>query len=101
MVGAISGWTSGTVLSTCFDAYTYFGSLPVRLICQGKSNYYSQGGDSGAPIFNWWSWNYDDSVVELLGVHSTRSTTQNYTTFSHWSQVANELGNIYIQYPYF
>lgn len=77
-MGADSGWTWGKVLETCLllphDKLTPTGK-PVWLFCQGKAEIYSRAGDSGSPVFKWYS-THVDFVGILWGGPS--SPTQSY-----------------------
>jgi len=70
-VGAKSGWTRGQITHTCQDIY-----LPspwnVLLLCQHRSSIWSEGGDSGSPIFyengqgtdpSHWDWVYVAGIL--------------------------------------
>ena len=48
-MGVTTGWTSGTVVSTCETALW----VVMALACQYRATYASAGGDSGAPVFKW------------------------------------------------
>lgn len=50
-VGRTSGWTFGTVVSTCVD--TNVGGTNITQLCQDHVQAYSAGGDSGSPVFRW------------------------------------------------
>lgn len=50
-VGRTSGWTYGTVVSTCVD--TNVSGTTITQLCQDHVQGYSAGGDSGSPVFRW------------------------------------------------
>lgn len=50
-VGRTSGWTYGTVSSTCVD--TNVSGTNITQLCQDHVVAYSAGGDSGSPVFRW------------------------------------------------
>jgi hypothetical protein len=93
-VGITSGWTTGTISQPCHDEDDGHGHL---LLCQGVSNLYNQVGDSGAPVFFWWS-SYGVNTVGLVGLLWGGSGTGSTMYFSPWSGVAQDLGSIAIKY---
>lgn len=94
-VGRTTGWTMGLISAVCVDQVAPSG---IKLVCQDKATYSASGGDSGAPVFYWW-WFYGVDTVELMGIHWGR--IGNDAIYSPWDNIALELGDIYIQYPYF
>ena len=65
-VGRTTGWTEGVVLETCRDSRVA-SFLNEVILCNTDSDFYSQGGDSGSPVF---LRNSEDSdYVDLVGVH--------------------------------
>lgn len=92
-MGKTTGWTQGTVLSTCIDVEWTVPSegtlLDTYLLCQFGANYGSDGGDSGAPIF---SWNGSASSVDLRGLHNGRRFLgSSERIFSAWRFIDLEL----------
>ncbi|HSE52886.1 MAG TPA: hypothetical protein VLB00_11915, partial [Gemmatimonadales bacterium] len=65
MIGSASGRRSGTVQSVCVDVWGITGWTSGRLLCQGKSNYVSTGGDSGAPVIT----AFGDGTAWATGLH--------------------------------
>lgn len=47
-VGRSTGWTYGTVTRTCKDRQS---ALSTWIVCSDDTNLFSQGGDSGSPVF--------------------------------------------------
>jgi hypothetical protein len=93
-MGMTSGWTTGTVLDDCSDQYS--NNSGVWYLCMGISNYLDENGDSGAPVFYWWS-EYGVDTVEILGVHS--GTTGNADArFSQWNYVIADVGQVDVQF---
>ena len=60
-VGRTTGWNYGFVRNTCVLVNVSFSR---RLLCQYFADYWSQGGDSGSPVFIWWG-----DRVGLTGLH--------------------------------
>lgn len=93
-VGDTSGWTSGTLVDDCNDEYSF--NSGVVYTCMGIANYLHDNGDSGSPVFYWWS-NLGVNTVTLLGVHSGMQGGGN-ARFSSWDQVTHDLGNIDVRF---
>lgn len=86
-MGAYSGWTSGTVQSTCVDVDLWPGDIHgnyFTLLCQYLGNYTSGGGDSGAPVFT----RSGTGDVYLRGLHIGLVGT--YRAFSRWQYLTME-----------
>jgi hypothetical protein len=84
MIGAASGRRSGTVQSTCVDVWGIDGWTNGRFLCQGKANYYSQNGDSGAPVVT----AFGDGTAWATGLH--RGNNGNDRWFSSMDDVLYE-----------
>jgi len=65
MIGSASGRRSGTTVSTCVDVWNITGWTNGWLLCQGKANYTSAGGDSGAPVIE----AHGDGTAYAIGLH--------------------------------
>jgi hypothetical protein len=54
-VGRTSGWTYGYVTADCVDHFSgeYKGSAQLWILCSDDTDIWSEGGDSGSPIFYW------------------------------------------------
>lgn len=65
-VGRTTGWTYGFVKKTCVDMNkpSYTGGGVGRILCQDWTNYKSDSGDSGSPVFRWYG-----NTVRLAGIH--------------------------------
>lgn len=93
-VGSTSGWTRGQVTQTCVTLH--------NLVCQYVTSIWSEGGDSGSPIFADES---NSSVpagsdVKLHGVlWGGPPGNWNVTWYSHLSEVAYDLGNMAVCVP--
>ncbi|MEJ7759573.1 MAG: hypothetical protein WKF55_08260 [Gemmatimonadaceae bacterium] len=80
-IGVTTGWTYGEVISGCWDQAPYPDGALI-LLCQLKTTYGSDPGDSGAPVFI-----YDGtSNVALVGIH--------------WGNVGSALASWYDDIPY-
>lgn len=65
-IGAKTGWTCGTVDDECYDFKR--GGTNIKYLCQVRKNYYySEVGDSGAPVFV-----LAGGYAILVGIHSSR-----------------------------
>lgn len=69
-IGAATGWTYGTLESTCMDVPVEYDGVFVVMQCQSVATYHSAASDSGAPVFRF---NFT-SDVELAGLHWGRRT---------------------------
>ncbi|HEX2078300.1 MAG TPA: hypothetical protein VHG08_11345 [Longimicrobium sp.] len=90
-VGAVTGWTSGKVTSTCVDVKVRYRSWSV-MRCQKYATYSSTGGDSGAPVFEY----YPDGTVRLVGIHWGETDDRSRAVFSSIANVENELGSLFV-----
>lgn len=89
-VGRTTGWTYGFVKKTCVDMAkpSYPGGWG-RILCQDWTNYRSDGGDSGSPVFRWYG-----STVRLAGIHWGSITTggNRYALLSAMWNIEKDLG---------
>jgi hypothetical protein len=92
-VGATTGWTSGTVTSTCFDWYVT-GTTMIR--CQYTVSAVVHGGDSGSPVF---SYELSTGKAWLAGI--LWGTTGTGFIFSPLSGVKSDLGAMTVSKPVF
>lgn len=85
-VGRTTGWNYGFVRNTCVLVNVSFSR---RLLCQYYGDYWSQGGDSGSPVFIWWG-----DRVGLTGLHwgSFKFLWTRRTIFSPLGGVRIDLG---------
>jgi hypothetical protein len=95
-VGQTTGWTTGVITDLCSDINNGIGQL---VLCNAKASLFSQGGDSGSPVFYWWS-AYGADTVELVGI-LWGSNGVDRAFVSKWSNVEQDLGNLNIQYSAF
>ncbi|MCE2398271.1 MAG: hypothetical protein J4F34_04395 [Gemmatimonadetes bacterium] len=77
-VGFRTGWTRGEVLETCDDEKFRYGgvhpdiqdhdsdSATVNILCSVKLDYINRTGDSGAPVFRYYS---STGRAQLRGIH--------------------------------
>jgi len=91
-IGRSTGWTTGEVSVPCHDEPDGEGRW---LICQVVTNLITTGGDSGSPIFYWWS-SYGVNTVELVGL--LWGADSNGTYGSPWANIAADLGSIDVKY---
>lgn len=52
-IGSYTGWTYGAVTHTCGDWLDYLGLATEMVRCVYKASVYTNGGDSGSPVFTW------------------------------------------------
>lgn len=84
-VGRTTGSTAGNIVRTCVDLD--FGS--VTLICQFETEYYSEGGDSGAPVY---VGNFLGDLEGIAGMHVGRDTVLDRAIFSTVDGLEHDLG---------
>lgn len=96
-VGRTSGWSQGSVGSTCFA--TNVANSNVHLLCQYHlgGNAQVQAGDSGSPVFG--IVDLSKSTVQLYGVLWGRYNNQNFV-FSDFGLVQQELGPLTTDYDH-
>jgi hypothetical protein len=88
-IGRTSGWTTGTVTSTCVDANV--GTTDITRLCQDFATVGALGGDSGSPVFHE---NVNgDVIVDGVLWGSNGSCV---AVFSHVSSIVYEIGPITI-----
>jgi hypothetical protein len=93
-VGATSGWTGGTIVSTCFDVYYATGKL---LRCQYDFSAVARSGDSGSPVFQ-----YESSTGKAwLGGILWGSDGSSTSVFSPISGVKTDLGSLTVYSKFF
>lgn len=85
-VGWRTGWTAGEVLDTC--VHTSDGTH--TKMCNWIADYFSDGGDSGSPVFT--RVVGQDGDVTLRGIHWGRDTIQSEAYFSPWSGLEFDFG---------
>ncbi|MEX1012009.1 MAG: hypothetical protein WDZ29_08105 [Balneolaceae bacterium] len=85
-MGMATGWTIGEITDTCVFIYTTTSSGPSVYFCQMLGDYYSEPGDSGAPVFT--IHQYPETDVTLNGIHMGRTVNEPiYRVFSPISGV--------------
>lgn len=101
-VGRTTGWTSGTVESTCRTVYLASNQGTYGFICSGVVQAGGGTGDSGSPVFQ-----YTSSSAHLAGImfaiytsrqeylHGEWAFTGERFIFSRWEEVDWELGWAY------
>ena len=88
-VGRMSGWTRGTRTEGCIDVYPY-GALN-RLHCVDVGNFYSEGGDSGSPVFLVTNGVAYPARVMLRGVyHGTKNQSNTQSVYSTMTGIWND-----------
>jgi hypothetical protein len=92
-VGASSGWTSGTIGTTCADMVRTSNTM---LLCQYGVSAIARAGDSGSPVF---SYELSTGKAWLAGILWARSLEG--FTFSPLSGVKTDLGAMTVSKPVF
>ena len=97
-MGRSTGWTWGHVTDVCVDQL----DNPDKFLCQDKTDYPDDYGDSGSPVFFWFGGTgtlWSTLKVDLVGIHwgvQFDGAGQPYRRiYSPWVNVTNELGNIF------
>lgn len=88
-MGRTTGWTYGTVSSTCVDINV--SGTNITQLCQDLVNAGVNSGDSGSPVFGW---SGSGSNVTIYGVLWGGSTSQ--FVFSALDNIESELGALTI-----
>lgn len=87
LMGKKSGWLEGVVVATCQDQGGW--NKGSTLLCQTVTDYGSDSGDSGGPVF---TWDGASDYVDIRGIHAgiwAADTTKRI--FSPWTYVDMEL----------
>lgn len=95
MIGATSGRRRGTIISSCVNVFNITGWGNKELLCQTKSSYFSQNGDSGAPVIAL----YTGTTGGALGLHWGNNTTNGHFNFSWSSPMYSVLEDFYYGVP--
>lgn len=82
-IGYKSGWTYGTVTSTCTDLVPEGRTLTV--LCNTGTDMYTDLGDSGAPVFIW------DGLNQASFAGLVQGTSNGHFYFSPLSQIVGDL----------
>lgn len=88
-IGSYSGWTYGTVTHTCGDWVDYLGLATEMVRCVYKASVYTQGGDSGSPVF---TWDGADGIV-AYGILFAEDDANQTMYFSKWPNVAGDVAD--------
>jgi hypothetical protein len=91
-VGRTTGWTRGDIVDTCEDLP---GPGGVRRMCSMVTDFYSWGGDSGAPVFVVTS----GSDVKLVGMYWGYDTEDSLSVFSSWNGLGDDSGSFSVFNP--
>lgn len=87
-LGSITGWTYGYIDNTCSDLWIDGIS---KMRCAYRSEYHSEGGDSGGPVFI--ISDQAASRVTLAGIHSGHVDAGiNHSYFAKLSRIKSDLG---------
>jgi hypothetical protein len=93
-IGRTTGWQTGWVTGTCMDATYPSNTGDVTIVCSDRANTFSQGGDSGGPMFRF-STAHNGSAF-LVGINHGRSLSNpNHSTiYSSLSQMHQEVPSL-------
>jgi len=92
-IGRTSGWTWGVVTETCEDIA---GESKVRILCADVVRMLTGDGDSGAPVFEY----YSDGTAEFRGIvyanrdHRASDDFGRETIFQDLEQIERDLGSL-------
>jgi hypothetical protein len=96
-IGRTTGWTQGTVVATCENVD--ITDSDITQLCQGLVDAYVAGGDSGSPVFGF----YTDGTVFLGGIlwgSSTDLVTNAVQfIFSPFGSIQREIGPLTVSDP--
>ena len=96
-VGRTTGWTQGTVVATCENVDVT--DSDITQLCQSLVSAFVDGGDSGSPVFGF----YTDGTVFLGGIlwgSSTDLVTNEVQfIFSPYASIERELGDLTVADP--
>lgn len=93
-VGSTSGWTGGTIVSTCGDWQVATGK---KLRCQYEFSGVARGGDSGSPVFQ-----FEDATGKAwLAGMMWGSNGSSATVFSPLAGIKTDLGSLTVSSPVF
>lgn len=85
-IGKTTGWTKGEVTATCKDTYSKVDSI--GRLCSYVTDYSSDFGDSGSPVF---SWDGSSFTIELVGIHWGHSDNPQEGYFNPWLFITIEI----------
>jgi hypothetical protein len=86
-MGQTTGWTWGKITDACVHTKVTVNGKSSRYRCQIFATYASRGGDSGAPVFDWWSEGYGGRV-RAVGTHVGSVTFSDGSTAAHASPIS-------------
>jgi len=96
-VGRTTGWTQGTVVSTCENIDV--SDSDITQLCQGLVDAFVDGGDSGSPVFGF----HTDGTVFLGGIlwgsNTDLVTGAVQFIFSPFGSIERELGELTVSDP--
>jgi hypothetical protein len=95
MIGRLSGRRRGKVLATCVDVWNISGWGNRKMLCQVKASYFSQGGDSGAPVIVL----YSPTTGGALGLHWGNQTSNGIWQYSWFSTMYGALSEFFYGMP--
>jgi hypothetical protein len=91
-MGQKTGWTYGAVEDTCFDRQK--NDWDEKMLCQDRVDYHSDDGDSGSPVFRYFSGGH----AELRGIHWGRQ--EHIQVYDAWmsdlEQIEKDLGKLIV-----
>lgn len=88
-IGEKTGWNYGQVTNTCVDfgSYNEYQQANFGAFCQVMTDFYTDHGDSGGPVF---AWDGRDGAT-LLGIVVGKDD-QGYSYFSSYAEILSDFG---------
>lgn len=96
-VGQNGGWTRGTNAATCVTVAVGYSSGTRNIYCSHKARYYSEGGDSGGPVF--WNATAGSTNAEAVGIHFAKDVANSLGIYSPIRMIEREMGAIDVCSP--
>jgi len=93
-MGRTSGWTYGWTTATCVDHMIPHLGKDYWILCSDDGDIWSEGGDSGSPIFKWYGGS--DTTVYFAGIlYGGPGSNYYYTWYSPSTNIMSELTGTY------
>lgn len=93
-IGAVAGWTYGSVATTCEDRDFDRNGNTYRVFCSNRVNAFTGQGDSGGPVFGW---DGEDGAIFygiVWAIPCTNCSSSSQMLFSSYGSVESDLGSL-------